>query len=895
MSQWRIPRATTAERGTITPAVGEVIYDTDLDQLYLGDGATVGGFPLPAGGIPVTIAEGGTGQITAQAAIDALSAVSGATNEHVLTKDTATGNAIFKVAAGAGGGDNITVNSGAATDADFDDVTPAAGGGDLNVLWQSSGASPTSISAYVDVSALEPLITLTNITEGDLKLNDTDSAFILTVQSTSTLTAGRILTIDVNDAARTLTVAGSATISGTNTGDVTLAGALNYLTISSQEITLGAVDLTTDITGDLPLSNLAQIAANTVLANPTVSLDHAQAVAVGTNTVLGRAAGNIVAAQLATAQIADEAVTLAKMAHVSTARILGRVTAATGDVESLTGTQATTLLDVFTDALQGLVPLSGGGTANFLRADGTWVAPGGSGDMVLASAQTNTGIKTFLDTTMKLRNVANTFDGYFVNTNTADRIYTLQNAAGTIAFTSDITVAADGSLPFDNTGLKIDDTGTDQLTIVPNENYTADRTLNIVLGDADRTLTLDGTGFVGDITGNAATVTTNANLTGDVTSVGNAATIPVNSVDNTQVVEMAAYTIQLRNAGTTGDPAAVKISALTAGAGSSGDKIMLEESTGELRQIDWDDLPGGGAGDTVTVNGAATTDVDLDDADPAAPAGDLNVKWQLNVATSPDSVSAYVDVSVLEPLITLTNIASGDLNLNDTDSAFDLTVQSTSTLTAGRILTLDVNDAARTLTIGGSTTLSGGTHSGTNTGDVTIAGGRNYVTISSQELTLGAVDLTAAADITGTLPPANGGTGSTGTGTAGQVLVSNGTIWSAANQELSKSVTIEAPTASEDITLFRANIGMTIDKIVIVFVGTTPSVTWTLKEDADRSAAGTTIHTVTSTNTTTGEVITTITSPTVAADDFVWLETSASSGTITNMSMTIFYHRTAGP
>ena len=55
-----------------------------------------------AGGVDVPIADGGTGQSTAQAAIDALTAVTGATNEHVLTKDTATGNAVFK--AGTGGG-----------------------------------------------------------------------------------------------------------------------------------------------------------------------------------------------------------------------------------------------------------------------------------------------------------------------------------------------------------------------------------------------------------------------------------------------------------------------------------------------------------------------------------------------------------------------------------------------------------------------------------------------------------------------------------------------------------------------------------------------------------------------------------------------------------------------
>ena len=59
------------------------------------------------GDLPV--AEGGTGASTAQAAIDTLSAVSGATNEHVLTKDTGSGNAIFKAAAGGGSGSMTTV------------------------------------------------------------------------------------------------------------------------------------------------------------------------------------------------------------------------------------------------------------------------------------------------------------------------------------------------------------------------------------------------------------------------------------------------------------------------------------------------------------------------------------------------------------------------------------------------------------------------------------------------------------------------------------------------------------------------------------------------------------------------------------------------------------------
>jgi len=73
------------------------------------------------------------------------------------------------------------------------------------------------------------------------------------------------------------------------------------------------------------------------------------------------------------------AITLAKQADIATARIMGRVTASSGVQEALTGTQATTLLDTFTSGLKGLAPASGGGTTNFLRADGAWVAPPGGG------------------------------------------------------------------------------------------------------------------------------------------------------------------------------------------------------------------------------------------------------------------------------------------------------------------------------------------------------------------------------------------------------------------------------------------------------------------------------------------------------------------------------------
>ena len=86
------------------------------------------------------------------------------------------------------------------------------------------------------------------------------------------------------------------------------------------------------------------------------------------------------------------AVTNAKLANVSTATLKGRTTAGSGSPEDLTGTQATALLDTFTSALKGLVPASGGGTTNFLRADGTFAAPpGGGGGANVGTATVNFG------------------------------------------------------------------------------------------------------------------------------------------------------------------------------------------------------------------------------------------------------------------------------------------------------------------------------------------------------------------------------------------------------------------------------------------------------------------------------------------------------------------------
>jgi len=106
------------------------------------------------------------------------------------------------------------------------------------------------------------------------------------------------------------------------------------------------------------------------------------------------------------------------------------------------------------------------------------------------------------------------------------------------------------------------------------------------------------------------------------------------------------------------------------------------------------------------------------------------------------------------------------------------------------------------------------------------------------------------------------------------------------------TITIEDPTSSEDITICRFNEAVTITKVVGVVVGSsTPSVTINPKHHTDRSNAGNALFSSAQavTSTTTGDIDTSFSDATIPADSFLWLETTAKSGTVDELNITFFY------
>ena len=193
-------------------------------------------------------------------------------------------------------------------------------------------------------------------------------------------------------------------------GDITVSGVGTVWTIDNSAVTLG---------------KLANIANSTILGNNTgagaapVALTASQVktvLAIAASDVSGLAtiatsgsatdlsAGTLPAARMVAltgdvtntvgtvaTTIANSAVTNAKMANMANNTVKGNVSGIAAAPSDLSTTQLTTLVNTFTSTLSGAAPASGGGTTNFLRADGTWAAAGGSGTVTAVSVASANG------------------------------------------------------------------------------------------------------------------------------------------------------------------------------------------------------------------------------------------------------------------------------------------------------------------------------------------------------------------------------------------------------------------------------------------------------------------------------------------------------------------------
>lgn len=143
--------------------------------------------------------------------------------------------------------------------------------GDQNVF------STFAVSGQSNVVADSTSDTLTLVAGSNITITTDASTDSITINSTASgsgdvvgpasATDNAIVRFDsttgklIQDSGITIADGASGTLSGSNSGDVTLSGTPDYITISGQTITRGQIDLTTDVTGDLPLSNLAQASA----------------------------------------------------------------------------------------------------------------------------------------------------------------------------------------------------------------------------------------------------------------------------------------------------------------------------------------------------------------------------------------------------------------------------------------------------------------------------------------------------------------------------------------------------------------------------------------------------------------------------------------------------------
>lgn len=325
--QWKAPVATAAALPTVNNLVGDARIAKDTSVIYVWDGS-------------FWVANAGT------AGVSSLNGLTGA----------------LTLAAGA----NIT-------------ITPS-GGNTLTIAATSSGSGTVTSVALADAST-SPIYSVSGspvTTAGTLSLT-------LATQTANKVFAGPTTGSPAQPTFRSLVSADIPALSYVTS--VALADSTGLFNITGSPVTSS---------GTLTLSSFQSQAQHAFFAGPSgasgaptfraiVASDvptlnqNTTGTASNITAVTNSTLTTLSSLSLPFTQVSGQA-TLSQIQNIANNTVLGNVSGISAAPAALTPTQLTTLINSFTSSLSGAAPASGGGTTNFLRADGTWASPGtGSG------------------------------------------------------------------------------------------------------------------------------------------------------------------------------------------------------------------------------------------------------------------------------------------------------------------------------------------------------------------------------------------------------------------------------------------------------------------------------------------------------------------------------------
>jgi hypothetical protein len=366
----------------------------------------------PEEGIKAPVKTSTTGPITLKGTGQTLNGVVTSTSDRVLVKDQTLDaeNGIYLV--GADDWERAT-DMNAADDVDNGQLVSDANTGVLYVIVVATVWSPdaTPINFDVLVGAMPAQIVLTS--SATIDLVDHDVALVTGALDPSISqhleydhTSIQAKSDDTTAADMNLNPLG---------GDVVAAGV--SITAHAAAFVAHAGDATIHFTeGSIDHAAILNIGVNshaaidTHIADATLhfteaSIDHVNILNIGTNSHAAidthiadatihftQAAISIPASQISDfdVEVANNAAVTANTAKVTnnpTSLSVGTVTATTFGITS-DGSANDVVIPLFTDADAGLVRGSGGGTANFLRADATFAVPPGTNNLVVVTEVT---------------------------------------------------------------------------------------------------------------------------------------------------------------------------------------------------------------------------------------------------------------------------------------------------------------------------------------------------------------------------------------------------------------------------------------------------------------------------------------------------------------------------